>query len=176
MVQFTNVGYADMHFKYSFCDGNGRAALMEYQCQYPDRTQPNQTQPNYSEETDAVMPPAHTGYGRHNVQNEEEALDAVHVSPLTDTYQVIQNRLLSECSLAYTAWGTLVPFLCTMYKSYSQRTIIFTSSSVIAFYRNYSRLPMRQRSQGLDRQSPHPAGLGTGEFSCYLELFISTKI
>jgi hypothetical protein len=56
MVHFTNLAYADMHFKYSFCDGNGRAALMEYQCQYPDQTQPNQ-----SEETEAVMPPAHTG-------------------------------------------------------------------------------------------------------------------
>jgi hypothetical protein len=43
MAQFTNVGYGDMHFKYCFREGNGRAALMEYQCQYADQTQPNPT-------------------------------------------------------------------------------------------------------------------------------------
>jgi hypothetical protein len=28
---FTNEEYADMHFVYGFCNGNGRAAAVEYQ-------------------------------------------------------------------------------------------------------------------------------------------------
>jgi hypothetical protein len=32
---FTNEEYADMHFVYSFCNGNGRAAVVEYWSRYP---------------------------------------------------------------------------------------------------------------------------------------------
>jgi hypothetical protein len=32
-------------------------------------------------ETDALMPPVHIGYSRHNVQNEEEVLSATHDNP-----------------------------------------------------------------------------------------------
>jgi hypothetical protein len=34
-------------------------------------------------ERDAFMPPAHTGGGTHNVQNEEEVLHVLHVNPST---------------------------------------------------------------------------------------------
>jgi hypothetical protein len=49
------------------------------------------------------MPPAHIGYGRHSVQNEEKVLrvNAVYANTLTGIHQVIQNRLLPEYSMAY---------------------------------------------------------------------------
>jgi hypothetical protein len=77
-----------MHFKYNFRDGNSRAALLEYQCQ--------------SEETGAVMPPTNIGYGRHNVQNEEDLLDAVHANPQTGTCQVTYKTGLSQSAVWHT--------------------------------------------------------------------------
>jgi hypothetical protein len=32
---FTNEGHTDMHFMYNFYNGNGRAAVVEYQQRYP---------------------------------------------------------------------------------------------------------------------------------------------
>ena len=38
---FSHVEYCDMHFVYGFCNGNSRAAVVEYQRRFPDRRIPN---------------------------------------------------------------------------------------------------------------------------------------
>jgi hypothetical protein len=37
---YTNAEYANIHFVYSFCDGNAAAAAREYQLRYPDWSHP----------------------------------------------------------------------------------------------------------------------------------------
>ena len=38
---FSHVEYCDMHFEYGFCNGNGHAAVEEYQRRFPDRRIPS---------------------------------------------------------------------------------------------------------------------------------------
>ena len=38
---FSHVEYCDMHFVYGFCNGNSRAAVVEYQRRFPDRRIPS---------------------------------------------------------------------------------------------------------------------------------------
>ena len=38
---YSHVEYCDMHFVYGFCNGNGRAAVLEYERRFPDRRIPS---------------------------------------------------------------------------------------------------------------------------------------
>jgi hypothetical protein len=104
MARFTNAEYADVHFVYGFCDGNARAASTEYQCRYPDQTQPNRhvfvTVHCSLRKTGAFMPPTHVRHGRRNIQNKDEMLNAVHANPSTSTGRVAYETPLSESRLA----------------------------------------------------------------------------
>jgi hypothetical protein len=38
---YSHVEYCDVHFVYGFCNGNGRASVLEYQRSFPDRRIPS---------------------------------------------------------------------------------------------------------------------------------------
>jgi hypothetical protein len=50
-------------------------------------------------ESDAFMPPAHLGCGKHNVQNEEEELHAVSVNLSTKTCEITYESGLSQSAV-----------------------------------------------------------------------------
>lgn len=100
------------------------------------------------------LPTACTVYGKSSVQNEKEMLDAVHADPSTST------RWISyETGLSHTLHEEhLYLFRYSLYKGYSQGTVIFTSSSVSGslpkLYMNLTFCTMcyglmRQHSQGV---------------------------
>jgi hypothetical protein len=103
---FTEVENVCINYTDSFCSGNYRAVLGEYQHWYPDRRQLSrcvlQQHTAVRAKSSAFMPPAHIGHGRLNVQNEEEAFDAVYANPSVRIIELCMKNP-SESSLAYTA-------------------------------------------------------------------------
>jgi hypothetical protein len=71
--QFTNAVYINMHFAYSYRDGNARAASKEHKHQNPDQRQPIRhvfCDILQSEGKKCIHATADTGHSRYNVHNE----------------------------------------------------------------------------------------------------------
>lgn len=131
MAQFTNATHNDMNFTHGFCDGNARAALREYQHQYPYQRQSNRwicngiPQPGKQVHASTSTLPATKAMCSMN----EDTLDTVHTNPLTSAHQVSYETGLSLGEVQCT-----VHEQHNLYSDYNQWIIIFASSSVDGFY------------------------------------------
>jgi hypothetical protein len=109
-----------MHLVYSSCEGNATAA---------SRNTSIGIQIRATQHVCALMPPAHTGHGRLNIQNKE-----VIIYQLAFVVSHMKQASLRVNSGIQYMKSSYIPVMYKLYKSYSQGTIIFASSFVNSFY------------------------------------------
>jgi hypothetical protein len=83
-----------MHLWMAFVMGNARASLV-YRLGATQQACLQWCIGTLCEENGTFVPQAHSGHSRHNMQDEEEVLDAIHANPLTTTCLVTCERTLS---------------------------------------------------------------------------------
>jgi hypothetical protein len=111
---FSHVEYADMVFVYGFCNGNARAAVIEYNRRFPTRTIPDhkvfiRTFNNLRE--NGSFPSTHINSERQDEQNLDEVeniIQAVERSPGTSS-----RRISMQLNTPHTrVWRTLRKMVC----------------------------------------------------------------
>ena len=101
MPRFSNQEYADILFVYGFCNGNGRAAVRQYQQRFPNRRTPNHQTFGYvygflAEHGTLPAGKKERAVIAENILAEENILDIVNENPRTSTRRIAAQLHVSQ--------------------------------------------------------------------------------